>query len=83
MSRDADTEKSDGLTLQAQELPEIVQVANTPFPVGLDTHDLVQSHDMRSVPGAERSSSVLSTAQTELVIAPCGRILAHTRYARC
>ena len=42
-------------------LPEVIQVADTPSPIGLDTHNFVKTHDMRGMSGAERPRRVFST----------------------
>jgi hypothetical protein len=52
------------LTLQAQELAEVVERANTPLAIGLDTHDLIHTHDRGSTTSTEGSRMVGSPDRT-------------------
>lgn len=54
------------LTLQAEELPKVVHTTNTPFSVWLDTHDLVQSHDMRCFASTESIGGMLSSIMQDI-----------------
>lgn len=49
-------------------LPEVVQVANTPFPIRLDTHYLMQTHNVWSMPRAEGPSSMFGAVKAVVSI---------------
>jgi hypothetical protein len=46
------------LTLQAKELPKVIERANAPCSVSLNTHDLVETHDCGCATSTEARSTM-------------------------
>lgn len=67
-------------TLQAEELAEVVQGADTPLPVLLDAHDLVQTHDVRRAARLELAGGVLGAVHPcQSTLSECTRKFKYLR----